>query len=325
MKEAVKKKVAYYNMPGDLQYENALLKEWEIDNLQLCQVTGCNIIKDIAGYQGLVTEYTIISEEILQRLPDLQIIALQSVGYDEIDVSAAERLHIDVTNTPGYCAEDVATHAMALLLSVVRQIPRFNRAVREGKWNPYIGSAMYRLSGKTAGIIAFGNIPQKLVPMLKGFGIHVIAYDPVKDKEFIESKGAVRCETGEAVLHAADFVFLHSPLNPATRHMIERVAISQRKDGAILINAARGALIDEDALLDALISGKLAGAGLDVLEDEVERNQKLIALDNVVVTPHAAFLSEDSLKQSRRMALKQLVIRLSEGKTPPFTVNRQRS
>lgn len=315
------KKVVYYNMPGDIEYEKSLLNKWNVHDIQLVQMKRNNLPEDIDEFEGLVTEYIQITDDILKKLPKLKIISLQSIGYDEIDVKAARKYGIDVTNAPGYCSEDVATHAVALLLALARQIPLFNCETHEGKWNPYAGSIMHRLSGKRAGLCSFGNIPQKEVPMLKGFGIQVSSFDPGRDKEYMSERGVEKCETLEQLLKTSDFVFLHTPLFPETFHMIDEHALSIMKKGAVLINVSRGALIDQNALVRALKNGKLSAAGLDVLEDEENRHTELFDMDNVIITPHSAFLSEDSLKQSRRMALEQLVSRLSKGARPEFLVN----
>lgn len=319
-----KKLVAYYNMPGDIVYEKQLLEEWDVQDIELREVKEektNDMVKTLKEYQGLVTEYTILSEETLMALPRLKIIALQSIGYDEIDVKAARRLQIDVTNAPGYCAEEVATHAMALLLGLTRQITLLDKSTHKGEWDAFTGSSMHRLSGKTAGLVSFGNIPQKMVPMLKGFGIRVLSYDPARDSYFMEEKGVMKCNTLEELLNQSDFVFLHTPLTAETEHMINREAIAQMKQKALLINVARGGLVDEEALIEALETGKISGAGLDVLEDEENRNTRLFQFPNVIITPHTAFLSEDSLKQSRRMALEQLVTKLSKDRTPDLVVN----
>lgn len=316
----MKKRVAYYNMPGDITYEQQLLSEWNVDGIQLEEVKGNQLIHDLQGYQGLVTEYTVITEENLRQLPELEIIALQSIGYDEIDVKAARKCNIDVTNAPGYCAEDVATHAMALLLSIVRQITLFDKEVHDGIWNPFAGNVMHRLSGRTAGLISFGNIPQRLVPMLKGFGIRIVSYDPVVEEDFMKERGVEKCGTLQDALEQSDFVFLHTPLLPETRHMMNEQSIAYMKPDAILINVARGALVEEKALLKALQEKKILAAGLDVLEGTYK--EELLALPNAIITPHVAFLSEDSLMQSRRMALEQLVMKLVQGDTPTLLVNR---
>lgn len=310
-------------MPNGLDYERELLKEWSISGeaLRLEEVKGEDPVSDLKGYDGLVTEYTFLGEKEFSRLPDLRIISLQSIGYDEIDTRAARDHGIDVTNTPGYCAEDVATHAMALMLSFVRQIPMFDASVRSGKWDPYEGSAMHRLSGKHAGLCSFGHIPQAEAKMLQGFGIRVGAFAPSKDAGFLASFGVQKYDALEELLRDSDFIFLHTPLFPSTRHMIDRKAIACMKETAVLINVSRGAIIEEKALIEALKNHRIAGACLDVLEDEASHDSELLKLPNTVITPHAAFLSEESLRQCRRMALEQLRDRLVTGTPLKYLVN----
>lgn len=315
------KKIAYYNMPSGIDYELELLKKWNIKDIELSEIKGEFSPENLVGFSGLVTEYTHVGEETFKKAKDLKIIALQSIGYDEIDVIAAEKYNIAVTNAPGYCAEDVATHAMALLLSSIRQTAMFDSEVKNGTWNCFAGNPMLRLSGKKAGLISFGNIPQKIVSMLKGFNVEVFAYDKYKDAEFMKEKGVSKIEKFEDILSLCDYIFIHTPLIEETHHMFNAEAFSCMKDGAILINASRGALIDEPALVNALKNKKLSAAGLDVLEDEQNRNAELIAMKNVTITPHTAFLSEDSLKQSREMALRHLVQRICEDIMPDCCVN----
>ncbi len=318
-------KVAYYNMPNGLDFENELLREWKIpeEELSLEEVTGRDPVSDLKGYAGLVTEYTDLGEEQFSRLPDLRIISLQSIGYDEIDTKAARAHHIDVTNAPGYCAEDVATHAMALLLAFVRQIPMFDTAVRDGKWDPYQGRTMYRLSGKHAGLISFGHIPQIETKMLQGFGLEVGAFDPLKDAAVMEQLGVRRYDTLEDLLKDSDFVFIHTPLFPSTYHLIGEKELGCMKQNAVLLNVSRGAIVDEKALIQALKEQKIAGACVDVLEDEAAHDSELLKLPNTVITPHVGFLSEDSLKQSRRMALEELCRKLVKGAPLKYCVNKR--
>lgn len=321
------KKVAYYNMPQGVDYEKQLLQEWGVEDIGLTEVPklpGVSTEEALQDFDGLVTEYTILSEKTLKSLPRLKIIALQSVGYDEIDIKAARKWNIDVTNAPGYCAEDVATHAMAILLSLVRQIPMFDRATHDGMWNPFAGQKMTRMSGKKAGIVSFGNIPQKLTNMLHGFGIEIAAFDPGKSREFMAEFDVVKSDSLKELFENSDYIFLHTPLTRDTHHMINEQSIEWMKNGSFLINVSRGGLIDEQALIKALKTGKIAGAGLDVLEDEKTRSTELFDFTNVIITPHMAFLSEDSLKQGRKMALRQLVKKLSYGEKPDYIVNPQK-
>ena len=316
------KKVLYFNMPNGIDYEKELLKKWQITDLILEEKDGKFSTDVLKGYDGLVCEYIKIGEEIFKNAPDLKIIGQQCIGVDDIDIDTAEKYNIAVTNAPGFCSEDVATHAMALLLSVIRQTAMFDHDVKKGIWDCYSGLKMNRLSGKKAGLVSFGSIPQKLVPMLKGFGIEVFAYDIFKDNEFMSNFSVTKVDSLTDMLSFCDYIFLHTPLIPETFHIINKETIIAMKDNAILINVSRGALVDEVALIDALKSGKLLGAGLDVLEDEQHITTELLNMNNVTITPHVAFLSEDSLRQSREIALEQLIQRLCHNEVPTNCVNK---
>lgn len=318
----IKKKAIYYNMPGDLEYERLLLKEWQVDDLELVQVTGTNLINDVKEAASLTLEYTEVNAEILKNLPNLKIIALQSIGTNEIDIETADKEGIYVTNTPGFCAYEVASHVMALLLDISRNISTYNASVKAGIWQPITGNQLHRLQGKTCGLVSLGSIPQALIPMLKGFGINVVFCHSSKTTEEADALGITKCDTLEELLAVSDIVSLHTPLLPTTKNMMDADTFSQMKDGAIFINTARGELVDEAALVNCLRSGKLSAAGLDVLADEANHQSELIALDNVTITPHVGFLSKESLQESKKIALEQIVMCLTRGVKPAFSVNK---
>ncbi|WP_372881766.1 C-terminal binding protein [Psychromonas sp.] len=320
-----KKKVIYYNMQGDLNYETQLLKEWNVDDLELIQVTGNNLIEDIKDAESLTLEYTSVGSEALKHLPNLKIIALQSIGFNEIDIPAADAEGIYVTNTPGFCAYEVACHVMALLLDINRKISAYNHSVKAGNWNPFIGNEIHRLKGQTCGLVSLGSIPQALIPMLKGFGINVAFFDPVKTGEDAKKLDIIKCNSLDELLAISDILSIHAPLLPTTKNMMNGTAFSQMKEGAIFINTSRGDLVDEKALINSLRSGKISAAGLDVLVDEVNHDSELISMDNVIVTPHVGFLSKESLMDSKKIALEQIVMRLSKGIKPEFSVNKKMS
>ena len=317
-----KKRVVYYNMQGNLDYENQLLKEWNIDDLELIEVTGNNLVEDVKSAESLTLEYTHVSGDALKALSDLKIIALQSIGSDEIDIKTADEEGIYVTNTPGFCAYEVASHVMALLLDINRQIGLYNRSVRSGEWEIHIGNELQRLQGKTCGLVSLGTIPQAVVPMLKGFGIEVVFFDPAKTAADAAELGITQCDSLEALLNISDIVSLHTPLFPSTKKMMNEARFAQMKKGAILINTSRGDLVDEEALIASLKSKHISAAGLDVLVDESNHDSELIAMENVTVTPHVGFLSKQSLMDSRKIALEQIVTRLCEGKAPRCSVNK---
>lgn len=317
-----KKKVVYYNMPGDLGYENQLLNEWDINDLALIKITGNNLIEDVKDAESLTLEYTEVDADTLKRLPNLKIIALQSIGTDEIDINAADKAGIYVTNTPSFCAYEVASHVMALLLDLSRNISLYNASVKVGNWTPFISNELHRLKGKTCGLVSLGSIPQALIPMLKGFGIKIVFCHSSKTDVEAAQLGITKCNTLEELLSISDIVSLHTPLLPETEKMMNADTFSHMKDGAILINTARGGLIDEEALIQSLQSKKISAAGLDVLADEANHNSQLISMDNVIVTPHVGFLSTESLMECRKIALEQIVMKLSKGLKPTFAVNK---
>ncbi|MEQ8197164.1 MAG: C-terminal binding protein [Clostridiaceae bacterium] len=318
-------KVVYYNMNQTLDYENQLLEEWNIKDIELVEIkNGGKKLKSeyIAQADGIMLDYDTVPRELMQQLPNCKIIALQSIGYNTIDIEAATENNTCVTNVPGFCVEEVALHAVGLMIDLVRKISYYDRSVRKGYWDPFMGEKTYRMTGKTIGLIFFGAIPQAMMPMLKALKLNILVYAPRSSKEFIEKWGAEKAETLEELMEKSDFVSIHTPLTPETAGMISEEQINRMKPAAFLINTSRGAIVDEKALIKALKEKRIAGAGLDVIEDEKNHNSEILQLENVVVTPHAAFISEDSLLEGRRRALEQVVMRLSKGILPEHLVNK---
>lgn len=322
-------KVVYFNIDDTLEYENSLLKEWGIEDLELIEIKDKEYQKDFVTYiqeakaDGLVVEYEQVTKEVMDQLPDLKIVSLQSIGYNNVDIPEATKHGICVTNIPGFCAEEVAVHSVGMMIDLVRKITYFDKSVRAGKWNPLLGYKTYRMKGMTCGLVFFGEIPKEMVPVLKALGLRVLVYAPTKTKEYLEEYGCEKAETLDELLEQSDFVSLHCPLIPdVTYHLIGEEQLKKMKTSAFLINTARGAVVDEAALVKALKEGWIKGAGIDVIEDEVNETSELFELDNVVITPHAAFISEDSFYEGRKRALKQLVMRLSEKVKPSSLVNK---
>jgi D-3-phosphoglycerate dehydrogenase len=309
-------------MDCDLNYEKQLLERWKVEDLELVKVEGSDLLNDVKDADALTLEYTDVDADMLKSLDRLKIIALQSIGFNEIDIKAADVEGIYVTNTPGFCAYEVATHVMALLLNISRNITVYNDSVKKGLWSTHSSSMMHSLKGKTCGLVSFGAIPQTLVPMLKGIGVEVVFFDPAKTEEDAIKFGVKRCKSLEELLRISDIVSLHTPLFPATKNMMNEEKFNLMKENSIFINCSRGELVVEEALIESLQSKKILGAGLDVLRDEASHDSDLIKMENVIVTPHIGFLSEESLMESRRISLEQVVMRLSRKQVPTFAVNR---
>ena len=258
----------------------------------------------------------------IARLERCRIIAHYGTGVDRVDVRAATGRGIWVTNGPRYAIDEVSSHAIALLLAAARKIVAADRAVRSGAWHIKPIVPLYRLAGRTLGLLGFGNIARATGRKGRGIGLEVIAYDPYIDPGVFRDEGIRRVDL-DACLGEADFVSIHLPLTDETRGLVGRQAFARMKPGAILVNTSRGGVIDETALLEALRSGGLRAAALDVFAEEpLPPTHPLLALPNVTVSGHIAFYSEESLEQMRRDAAEQVAQAL-EGSVPAFLVNRE--
>ncbi len=240
--------------------------------------------------------HTNFTAEIIEALPKLKLLCTRSVGYDHIDTDACEKRGIAVCNVPDYGSHVVAEHVFALLLSTLRHIPEGQKKTGEGIFD-YHGLRGMALKGKTMGIIGTGKIGRCVAKIASGFGMKILAVDQCRTLELVERFGVAYVALPE-LLQQSDVITLHLPDTKETEHIIDASAFESMKDGVVLVNTARGALIDSHALLDALKSGKVRYALLDVLEHEqnFEENRALISHPRVVATPHIAFYADDSMK-----------------------------
>jgi len=268
---------------------------------------------------GLLVTYAQISSDIIEELDRCRIIARFGIGVDNVDIMAATRAGIVVTNVPDYCIDEVSDHALALLLALVRKVVLANQQVQAGRWEMQAVVPIHRLRGHTLGLVGFGKIPRALTPKAQAFGVRVIACDPYVSDELMASLEVERV-TFDELLQTADYVSVHAPLTPDTRHMFNADAFRQMKPGALLVNTVRGPLIDEQALANALDEGRLAAAALDVLPCEPPANSPLLGRDNVILTPHIAFYSEESLVELQTKAAQE-VVRVLSDQAPQYPVN----
>ncbi len=261
-----------------------------------------------------------ITADVMAQMPKCKIIARYGIGVDTIDLDAATQAGIIVTNNPTYCIEEVAEHTMALLLSAARKITFYDRQVRAGHWAVPPGKPMYRLSGSTLGLVGFGNIARQVAVRAAAFGLRVLFADPfIKSGEF-DAPGEKR--ELPALLAAADYISLHPPLIPQTRKMINDEAFSRMKPNVILINCARGPIIDTDALVRALDAKKIAGCALDTIDPEpLPDPHPLRGRENVIINPHAAWYSEQAMVGLQAGAPGE-VRRVLAGEWPINVVNR---
>jgi D-3-phosphoglycerate dehydrogenase len=251
-----------------------------------------------------------------------RIIAHYGTGLDRLDVAAATRRGIWVTNGPRYAVDEVSSHAIALLLAAARKIVAADRAVRAGRWHIKPIVPLHRIAGATLGLLGLGNIARATARKGAALGLRVIAHDPYADPAVFAAE-AVERVTFEDCLARADFLSIHLPLTDETRAIVDRTALARMKPGAILVNTSRGGVIDEAALIEALRTGRLAAAGLDVFAHEpLATDHPLLALPNVTVSGHIAFYSEEAIQQMQRDAAEQVAAALG-GTVPEFLVNRE--
>jgi D-3-phosphoglycerate dehydrogenase len=265
---------------------------------------------------GILTNWAMVSAKAIGSSPDLKIVARLGVGLDNIAVEEATRRGMWVTNVPDYCFEEVADHSVGMLLSFTRGIMHFDREIRAGRWQPAT-ARLRRLKTMTVGIVGFGRIGRSTAQKLKGFGAHVLAYtrSPTKEEHVDQFLPL------DDLLRQSDAVIVHIPLTPETKHLINRQRLALMKKGAVLINVSRGAVIDTQALIESLQSGHLGGAALDVLENEPNVPEPLLALPNVLLTPHIAFTSDASLRELRQWASED-VVRVLRGERPKEARNK---
>ena len=262
-----------------------------------------------------------VTAEIMERAPRLRIISVYGIGYDSVDVGAASARGIWVTNVPGFCANEVADHTLALLLAASRRLLALDRSVRAGEWQPEaVAAGASRLSTQCLGLIGFGNIGRGVARRAIGFGLRVLVYSPHTTPELARSLGVERVELAD-LLAASDYISLHLPATPETRGLVDPALLARCKPTAWLINTARGSIVDESALLDALRTGRLAGAALDVRRTEpAPANDPFRDLPNVILTPHAAYYSERSIGELRERAARNVALALT-GNHPDSPVN----
>ena len=288
-------------------------------------LTDCTTPEEVreacADADGVLANMAPVTAEVIEGMEKCKVIARYGVGVDNVDVAAATRKGIYVTNEPGYCAEEVSDHAMALLLSAARGILIRDRGVRSGKWNIEEAKPSFRIKGKTVGVVGFGAIAKGFCSKIAGFAPErICVFDPFVSAGDIESLGAVKVELDD-LLAESDYISLHAPLNDKTRHMIDSAAFAKMKKKPLLVNTSRGGLIDQAAMIDALNQGQIRGAGLDVYETEpLEAESPLRKMDNVVLTDHCSFYGEEAVSDLKRRVAENAASVLTNGK-PITSVN----
>jgi D-3-phosphoglycerate dehydrogenase len=298
---------------------------------RVLQAVGARLLPAVTGSEeeivqlapeadAILTCWKRVPAAALDAAPRCRIVSRYGIGLDNIPVAHATDLGILVTNVPDFCLDEVADHALALLLACARGIVGFSRATRAGQWIPAEGRRLPRLRGQTLGLIGYGAIARNLAPKAAALGLHILAYTPRIASDEVAPYGRGTRHLDE-VLRSADYLSIHAPLTSETRGMIGERELRLMKPTAYLINTARGAIVNEAALMRALREGWIAGAALDVLAVEPpDPASPLLALDNVIVTPHVAFASAASIEDLRARAAVR-VAQVFRGEVPKHLVN----
>jgi D-3-phosphoglycerate dehydrogenase len=290
-------------------------------------ILGCQSEEDIMAMardaDAILTYGAPMTRRVMECLPNCQCIVRYGIGYDTVDVTAATENNIIVINIPDFCLEEVANHAIALLLACAKKLTILNETVKQGKWfeAKKKQSPMGSIYGQTLGIIGCGNIGRTTAKKAACFGLEVIGSDPYLDKSVAEKAGIQLVSLPE-VLRRSDYISIHTTLTKETRHLIGEKEFALMKPSAYIINTSRGPVIDEKALIKALEAGSIAGAGLDVFEKEpVDPDNPLLKMENVITLPHSASYSDEAFQRLRRSVGKEAA-RVLSGRWPKNVVNK---
>jgi D-3-phosphoglycerate dehydrogenase / 2-oxoglutarate reductase len=324
--DALKKVViADYDF-GDTEFERQILEGAGFQLVALQAKSEEDLIDHVRDCDAVITQYARIGRRVIDAMQHCQVIARYGIGVDIVDVEAATTKNIQVTNVRDYCTEEVADHAIALLLCLARRLFDYNAATHRGEWKWQSGRPIYRIRGRTMGIVSFGRIGRAIAERGKALGLHVIGYDPFLDSSTFRVAGVERVDR-EEVFRRSDFLMVQVPMTPETRHFAGESELRLMRRNGIVINTGRAQTIDHAALLKVLREGHLAGAGLDDIEEEPAKRRDwspqenpLFGLNNVIITPHAAYYSEESIELARKTAAEE-VVRVLQGEPPRFPVN----
>lgn len=288
-----------------------ILQDYGLEIIRVKQpVTGENdLLGQLDDVVAIITGLEPVTGKVINSAPRLRVIVKHGIGVDNIDLDAAKEKGVIVANSPGTNREAVADLVFGLMLSLARKIPQSDRQVREGKWPKVFGQSVW---GKTLGIIGLGVIGKSVAQRAKGFNMKVLAFDKYWDEEFASANGIIRSEVDE-ILKESDYVTLHVPLMEETRNLIGEKQLSIMKPTAYLINAARGGVVDEDALYKALKEGRIAGAGIDVFSTEPPTQSPLLGLQNVILTPHMGGFTDGALSMTSEF-VSQVVVDALKGR-----------
>ena len=278
------------------------------------------ILKVASEADGLMVTYGQITVDVIAGLEKCRVIGRFGLGVDNIDIEAATKAGIAVVYVPDYCIDEVSDHAMAMLLNLARKVSFSNSLVQAGRWEMPAVTPLSRLRGRTLGLAGFGQIPRVVAPKAQAFGLKVIAFDPYIDND-VAAALDVELVDFETLLQTSDYVSIHVPMMPETENLFGADAFAQMKPDALLVNTARGPLVDTEALAKALDAGEIGGAALDVMPVEPPpADSPLLGRDNIILSPHTAFYSVEALDELQTKTARG-VVDVLKGEKPVYPIN----
>ena len=314
---------------GDVAIERGILEPAGVEVIALQAKSEDDLLAAAGDCDAMMNQYARIGAKTIVAMTRCKVIARFGVGVDIVDVEAATKRGIVVTNVRDYCTEEVADHAIALWLTLARKLPQYDRATHQGIWRWQSGSPINRIRRQVMGIVSFGKIGQAIARRAEAFGVELIVYDPYQQEVVIAAFGAKKVNK-EELLSRSNIIMMQVPMTPETRHFLSVKEFAAMQQGVFIVNTGRGPTIDNGALYRAIRSGTVAGAGLDDTEEEPAKRanwspgeNSLFSHPNVIVTPHAAYYSEQSIRIARETAASE-VRRVLAGERPVHAVNNVR-
>lgn len=311
---------------GDVEIERSILEPVGAEIVALQAKSEDDLIEAARDCDAIMNQYARVGARTIRAMENCKVIARYGVGVDIVDVAAAAEKGILVTNVRDYCTEEVADHAISLWLALARGLFPYDRATHRGIWRWQSAAPLHRLRGQTVGIVSFGKIGQAIAARAASFGVRIVVCDPYLAPGVAEAHGARQVDKAE-LLRISDVVMMQVPMTAETRHFLSEAEFRAMKPTALVINTGRGPTIDNKALYRALTEGWIAGAGLDDPEEEPAKrggwnpaDNPIFSLQNVIVTPHAAYYSEESIRAAREIAASE-VARVLTGQPPRNPVN----
>lgn len=315
-------KVVYTdNIYKDIDIENRCFSKAGFNFVVCQQHDEATLVEACKDADAVMVSFADMNKNIINAMQKCKVIVRCGIGVNNVDISAASKKGIMVANVQKYCIDEVSDHAMALMLTLIRKTAYMSKLISDGQWNGALARPIPRIKGLTLGLYGLGAISSCFATKAKVLGMKIVAYDPYVKDEHFEKLGVERISDEKELFKMADILSVHLPLMESTKRIINAEKLSLMRKTSYFINVARGALVDEQALITVLQEGKIAGAGLDVLTDEYpSTDNPLLHMDNVIVTPHIAYYSDGSDKDLRNLACSQVIDSIKKGK-PEFLLN----